>query len=61
MMCYDMFYVEFHARCISMHMSLNGTEHMYTVTIGLNMMIYMVSCLDGSVWLYSSNLESACI
>jgi len=38
--------MKFHARCISMHMYLNGTKRMYTISTGLHMMIYMVSCLD---------------
>jgi hypothetical protein len=41
MMC-DMFYNRFHARCIDMYMSLNGTEHMYTITVRLHRMIYVV-------------------
>jgi hypothetical protein len=40
-MC-DMFYDGFHARCIGMYMSLNGTKHMYTVTARLHIMIYVV-------------------
>jgi hypothetical protein len=46
MIMYDMVYMDFHVRCIDMLMSLNGVEHVYTVTAGLHMMIYMVSCLD---------------
>jgi hypothetical protein len=40
-MC-DMFYDGFHAKCISIHMSLNGTEYMYTITVRLRRMIYVV-------------------
>jgi hypothetical protein len=43
MMC-GMFYDGFHARCISMYMSLNEIEHMYSITIRLHIMIYMVFC-----------------
>jgi dolichol kinase len=50
MMMYDMT-MGFHARSISMHMGLNRTGHMYTVTTGLYMIIYMVSCLDILVYL----------
>jgi hypothetical protein len=45
------FTMGFHARCISMHMRLNETEHMYTVTTDLHMMIYMISCIDVPVYL----------
>jgi hypothetical protein len=41
MMC-DIFYDGFHARCISMYMSLNGTEHMYTITTRFHRMIYVI-------------------
>jgi hypothetical protein len=41
MMC-DMFYNGFLARCIDMYISLNGTEHMYTITLKLHKMIYVV-------------------
>jgi hypothetical protein len=41
MMC-DMIYDDFHVTCISMYMSLNGTEHMYIVTGRLHIMIYVV-------------------
>jgi hypothetical protein len=41
MIC-DMFYYGFHARCISMYMSLNGTENMYTITSRLHRMIYVI-------------------
>jgi hypothetical protein len=37
-----MIYDGFHARCISMYMILNRTEHMYTVTTSLHKMIYVV-------------------
>jgi hypothetical protein len=37
----DMFYMIFHARCISMQMCLNETKHMYAITKGLHMMISM--------------------
>jgi hypothetical protein len=43
--------VDFHGRCVNMYMILNGTEHMYTITIGLHMMVYVVSCLDVHVCL----------
>jgi hypothetical protein len=33
------FYMKFHARCIGMFISLNGTEHAYTVMTGLHMKI----------------------
>lgn len=42
MMMSDMFYYGFHARCISMYMSLNGKELMYIVTAKLHRMIYVV-------------------
>jgi hypothetical protein len=29
---YEYVYKGFHARCIDMHMNLNGTGHMYTFT-----------------------------
>jgi hypothetical protein len=38
---YDMIYDVFMARCISMPMSLNGTEYMHTVTARLHGMFYM--------------------
>jgi len=44
--CLKWFSVDFHARCINMHMSLNEIEHMYTVPTGLHIMIYVVFCLD---------------
>jgi hypothetical protein len=31
-MMYDMIYYGLNARCISIYMCLNGTEHMYTLT-----------------------------
>jgi hypothetical protein len=36
-----MIYDVFMARCISMPLSLNGIEHMYTVTARLHRMYYM--------------------
>jgi len=36
-----MIYVKFYTRRTYMPMSLNGIEHMYTVTARLLMMIYM--------------------
>jgi hypothetical protein len=35
-------YYGFNARCINMYMSLNGIEHMYTVTARLHWMIYVI-------------------
>jgi metal-responsive CopG/Arc/MetJ family transcriptional regulator len=42
MMMYDMIYDILMKRCISMYMSLNKTEHMYTVTAKLYRMIYVI-------------------
>jgi hypothetical protein len=45
-LCFDNVYVscfiEFHARCIGIHMRLNEAAHMYTITAGLHMMISCV-------------------
>jgi hypothetical protein len=38
---YDVFSVVFHHKCIIMHMCLNETEHIYTISPGFHMMIYM--------------------
>jgi len=40
--CMAYIYYSFNARCINMYMSLNGTEHIYTVTARLHKMIYVV-------------------
>jgi hypothetical protein len=41
MMICDMFYDVFITRCINMYMSLNGIEHMYTVSTRLHIIIYV--------------------
>jgi hypothetical protein len=40
-----MFYMEFHARCTNMSMSLNGIEYMYIVTARVHIMFYKASYL----------------
>jgi hypothetical protein len=52
MIMYDMVCMDFYVRRIGMFMSLNGTKHVYTVMTGLNLRIFMVSCLDVYVCLY---------
>jgi hypothetical protein len=44
--------VVFHIKRINMPISLNGTEHMYSITTGLHMMIYKTSYLDVLLCLY---------
>jgi hypothetical protein len=55
-----MFYVVFHARRTNMPKSLNVTEHMYIITVGLHMMIYKATCFDLLLCLYSVELWNAC-
>jgi hypothetical protein len=56
-----MFYVIFHARYINIPISLNETEHMYIITAGLHMIIYMAYCLDVLLCLCSPKLWNACM
>jgi hypothetical protein len=35
------YYMVFRTRCTDMHISLNGTEHIYIVMARLHMMIYV--------------------
>jgi hypothetical protein len=53
----DMVYLVVHTRCISMHISLNGTKHMYSITTGVHMMIYMVFRLNVHVFLFFKVVE----
>jgi hypothetical protein len=48
--------VGFHTRSINIPISLNGIEHMYSITTGLHMMVYKTSCLD--VLVFSESFES---
>jgi len=51
-----MIYMEFHTTRTNMRMRLNLTEHMYTVTARVHMIIYKGSCLDVLRYLYFSKV-----
>jgi hypothetical protein len=58
---HDIFYDVFIARCISMHMSLNETEHMYTITARLHRWFIRIFILDVPICLWVSMEQSICI